>query len=376
MTSQERHEARYQRRKRKRQIRIDYLTGIYGNFDRIFTYSHLCRKGVSWKGSVQRYIEEAPLRIYRSLKKLQSGEYGPRGYWNFDIIERGKKRHIQSVHIDDRVIQRCLCDYSLVPMLGRSFIYDNGACMKDKGQLFASKRLIRHLRRYYRRYGTNGYILLFDFSKFFERIRHSLAKKILRDHYRDPRLLRLVNMLIDRFPGKQGLGLGSQISQILALSVPNGLDHFIKDVLKIEAYGRYNDDGYLIHPSKAYLGDILCRIRSICKQLGIKLNSRKTQIVKLSHGFTYLKARYYLLPTGRILKKLPKGSVAKERRKLKKLRAKLLEGLLSNNDFYQSRQSWNAYAKSFDGWHSRQQIYYLVQDIVNPIIHNKRRHKQ
>lgn len=51
-------------------------------------------------------------------------------------------------------------------MVGRTFIYDNGASMVRKGYDFAIRRMEHHLRHHFRKHGTDGYILLFDFSKF------------------------------------------------------------------------------------------------------------------------------------------------------------------------------------------------------------------
>lgn len=53
-----------------------------------------------------------------------NNKYKSGGFYEFTIMERGKLRHIKSVHISERVVQKCLCDYSLTPMLSRTFIYD------------------------------------------------------------------------------------------------------------------------------------------------------------------------------------------------------------------------------------------------------------
>lgn len=110
--------------------------------------------------------------VNNALRRLQSGKYKSAGFIEFDITERGKRRHIKSVHISERVVQRCLCDFGLIPMLTKSFIYDNGACLEGKGIDFALNRLNCHLQRHYRKHGTEGYALVFDFSKFFDRIQH------------------------------------------------------------------------------------------------------------------------------------------------------------------------------------------------------------
>jgi hypothetical protein len=50
----------------------------------------------------------------------------------FDLSEQGKTRHIKSVHISERVVQKYLCGNALVPVLSRSLIHDNRASVKTK----------------------------------------------------------------------------------------------------------------------------------------------------------------------------------------------------------------------------------------------------
>lgn len=68
-------------------------------------------------------------------------------------------RHIRSIHISERVVQRTLCDKVINPTLKPSFIYDNGASTENKGIDFALNRLSCHLQRHYRKYGREGYVL-------------------------------------------------------------------------------------------------------------------------------------------------------------------------------------------------------------------------
>lgn len=351
MTSEERRAARRQRREAERERKKRMFDNCM-NFETVFSYGHLyrayrkCRCGVAWKASTQKYIANAPLNVYRTYTKLMNGTFRSGGFTEFELHERGKTRHIRSVTITERVVQRTMCDYALTPVLGRSFIHDNGASRTGKGYTFAVRRITQHLREHYQKYGRDGYILLFDFSKFFDRISHRIAKDILRKEFTDPRLLKLAGHFIDAF-GERGLGLGSQISQSLALASASPLDHYIKEVLRIRGYGRYMDDGYLIHPSKKYLRFCLARIREICRKLEITLNEKKTQIVKLSHGFTWIKVRFFVTKTGRILRKIHRSSVTRVRRKMKKYAALLKAGQMEAADAYAGFQSWRAYADNF-----------------------------
>lgn len=92
-----------------------------------------------------------------------------------------------------------------MPVLERTFVYDNGASMKNKGYDFAVRRITQHLHEHYRKYGNEGYILLFDFSKFFDNVSHEVVKAILHKEFTDERLLALTEHFIDAF-GDKGMG--------------------------------------------------------------------------------------------------------------------------------------------------------------------------
>ena len=147
MTSEERREARYQRRKVKRDEARLRRSKECGDFDEVFSFRHLylsgkkCCKGVYWKNSTQRYIGNIIPIIAKTHRELQNGTFKHRGFHAFTIMERGKKRYIRSVHITERAVQKCLCDYCLVPIYSACFIYDNSASLKHRGMDFALRRI-------------------------------------------------------------------------------------------------------------------------------------------------------------------------------------------------------------------------------------------
>lgn len=362
MTSNERREKRYQRRKAARAAKKRQAFGNCDDFDKVFTHRHLfesykkSKRGVNWKASTQKFTATAGTQLFKLYETLHSGEYRSPGFYEFDIFERGKARHIRSVTIDERVVQRCLCDESLVPLMTRTFIHDNGACMKGKGYDFAIDRLKCHTQRHFRKYGADGYILLFDFSKFFDTLPHKTVLEKVDKELEDPRLRKLTHHFVEAF-GDEGLGLGSQISQVLALASANKLDHFVKEVLHVKGYGRYMDDGYLIHQSKDYLRHCLEEIKKVCDELGLHLNLKKTRIVKLKDGFTFLKVKHYLTDTGRVVRKIPHDGITRMRRKLKKLKRRVDAGLMDLKDVKQALQSWAGHTLKFDAYKTRMAMY-------------------
>ena len=358
MTSAERHEFRYQRRRAARLAKRNAVVEYCDDFENVFRYKNMyraykkCIRGVRWKASTQKYIASAPLLVYRSMRKVLTGKFVSRGFIEFDLYERGKARHIRSILIDERVIQRCLCDNALVPVLRRSFIYDNGACLSGKGYHFAQRRLFRHLEYHYHKHGTEGYILTFDFKSYFDSIPHDHIRRIIEKAFHDQRLKDLVCQLVDDF-GDVGLGLGSQISQVLAVAAPSCIDHYIKDVLRVKCYGRYNDDGYVIHTSKDFLQDVKRKLAELAEQIGLKINLKKTKITKLTKPFMFLKIRCFISDTGKVVKRVWKKSATRMSRKLRKFKQKVLDGIMSWQDVHNSFHSWLSHLK---GLHCYQTI--------------------
>lgn len=352
MNSAERHEARYQRRRAARLEKRARGTKELGDFESVFSFEHLYAayrasvKGVGWKASTQRYKANA----------LLNGTFKSKGFYEFDIIERGKPRHIRSVHISERVVQRCLCDYSLVPMLSRSFIYDNGASLQGKGYDFAVRRVTRFLAKHYRQHGREGYALVFDFSKYFDTAQHAPVFRAIEKSGIDDRLVALSEYFIKCF-GDEGLGLGSQVSQIAAIALPNKIDHYIKDVLRMKFYERYMDDGLIISRSKEKLRECLAALRRLCAEHGIKLNEKKTQIIKLTRGFTFLKVRFRYGKTGAVVRRASYKSIRQMRRKLKIFRRWVGSGRMEPEDVRASLTSWSGYMRRF---HS----YFAVQSVM------------
>ena len=287
MNSAERREARYQRRKAARMKKKAAALREYGDFETVFSFERLYEsyrasvRGVGWKASTQRYKAASLANVTKTHEELIAGRYRSKGFYEFDIVERGKPRHIRSVHISERVVQRCLCDYCLVPMLSRSFIYDNGASLRGKGYDFAVSRVTHFLAEHYRKRGREGYVLVFDFSKYFDTAQHEPVFREFERSGIDDRLVSLSKYFIQNF-GDVGLGLGSQVSQIAALALPNRIDHYIKDVLGMKYYARYMDDGCIISESKEKLEICLRELRRLCAEHGIRLNPKKTQIIKLT----------------------------------------------------------------------------------------------
>ena len=379
MTSEERHEARYKRRKVRRDSKRKKVLETYGDYYKVISRDALsgaakqAAKGVKYKASVQRFMLRRLTNVAAINRNLVYHKDIRKGFICFILMERGKLRKIMSVHFSERVPQKSLNQNALIPVLTRSLIHDNGASQKGKGTGFAMERLVGHLRWHFQRFGNEGYILLVDFSDYFGTIDHEIAKQIIAAAFDDPGIIWLANLFIDAYyefnvkfkkipeeEAHKGLGLGSEINQTIAITYPNRMDHYIKEVLGIKCYGRYMDDFYLIHPSKEYLIYCMGEIKRICADLKITVNEKKTGVVKLSHGFTFLKTKVYLTDTGKIIRKPCHNAVVRERRKLKKQKKLLDAGIMDFADIRCSCSSWRGsmkYRNARKTVHSMDKLY-------------------
>lgn len=367
LNSDERRAARRKRREEERAAKKaernkDCTLENVASLENLYRAAKESSRGVKWKGSVQRYLIRILRNIAKTRNDLLNGNDISRGFIHFDIWERGKLRHISSVHFSERVIQKSLSQNALVPAIAPTLINDNSANIKGKGTDFAIMRLKRQLADHYRKHGAEGYILQIDFSDYFANISHEGVKQLVERYLTDPGVIALECAQIDA-QGEVGLGLGSEPNQILAVAYPTMIDHFVVECCEVEAYGRYMDDSYAIHMSKDHLQVVLGAVEVKCSQLGITLNTKKTRIVKLTRGFTFLKKKFSYTETGRILVRPCRASITRERRKLKKLAALYRKGEITLEQAERSYQSWRGSMLRLDAYRTVRSMDSLFHDL-------------
>ena len=352
MNSDERRAARRKRREEKRaEKRRERIEGCtlerVADLNSLYDAASKAKRGVAWKASVQRYQMRVLRNIAKAHNDLLAGNDIRRGFTEFDIIERGKPRHISSVHFSERVIHKSLSKNALVPAIVPTFTSGNSANISGRGTDYAIRRLKKQLARHWRKHGDEGYILLVAFRDYFANIDHEAAKDIVRRALDDERLIALTESLIDAH-GDVGLGLGSEPNQTLAVALPSRIDHWAEEMPRLEATGRYMDDSYYIDTDKRKLRVVLACIEILCEDLGIEINHRKTRIVKLSRGFRFLKKRFSYSPSGKVIVRPCRDSITRERRKLKAMRRMLDRGEITREQIDVSYQSWRGGMRGLD----------------------------
>lgn len=286
----------------------------------ITAFDEVC-KNTKNKRKVRNYKEYKCIYISRIYKTLSTKSYvvGP---YNIFTIYEPKQRRIVSQNMHDKVINHLVSRQILYPALLPCLIDSNVASRKGLGtkkgiELATNFHKICKIK--YKKY----YILKCDISKFFASIDHNILKEKLKTRIKDADALNIVFSIIDS--DTEGLSIGNMTSQVLAIFYLNDLDHYIKEVLKIKYYVRYQDDFMLFHPSKQYLTYCLEEIRKFLEKEHMKLNP-KTRIYTNNNNFVFL---------GRN----KKGSYAKYRdvnRRLKKRIYLYRNGFISLNSLLSS----------------------------------------
>lgn len=314
-------------------------------FEALYESAMKCKKGVIWKDSVAHYILNIIEETVKLEEQLKDGTYKPRPQKPFTVNSCGKVRTVMGVSFRDRVYQRSLNDNAIYPTMTKSFIYDNGACQKDKGTNFSRDRLICFLQRFYRKYGADGFVLQCDIKGYYPNMRHDVVEKVFGQKL-PPEINKMAcDVMRGQYSGDVGFLPGSQMIQIAGISVLDGMDHYIKERLQIKYYARYMDDFILIHEDKEYLEQCLAKIRDFLTPLGFELHPKKTRIYPITDGIKYLGFIYRLTNTGKVVKTVLPKNVKNYRIKLRRLVNLAKKGRLTREKVDECYRSWRAHAE-------------------------------
>jgi hypothetical protein len=338
MTSEERREARHQRRAQKRKENRIKRMQTAGAAEDVYSYRNLykygkkCCNGVRWKQSAQTFEMHLFSRTARARKRALSGKYKPKKYVHFMLNERGKIRPIDAPHIDDRQIQKTLSCECLYPLYRPGMIDNNAASIKGEGLSYAQKLLKNDLRKHYKKYGRNGWIILTDMHHFFPSADHGVVKA---NHslIADSTLRQIADSVTDS-GGNNGKGepLGVEPSQFEMIYLPSPMDNYMTCQVGLSGYGHYMDDFYMLVPPDKDPGEVLLVFEKWAKKLKLTMNPKKTQVLRFGKPFRFCKAKYIIKPSGKVIEKGSAKSLYRCARKIKKLEQLIKGGTASYED--------------------------------------------
>ena len=363
---------------------------ITQTFDEVFTFETLYRAHLRGrlakrdKMPIIRFEFSLLENIYKIYNSLKVGAFKFSNYSHFTVYEP-KKREIQTLRYCDRVVQHVLCDDVLQPYFSKRAILDNAVCQEGKGTHFALDRFENMLRRHVRKHGVTGYFLKCDILKYFPGIPHDRLKQIFCSQIADTRLKDLLTLIIDSYhtdtvylekygydcltpdPAKSGRGIpiGNQTSQVFGMFYLNKVDRLVKEELRVKAYSRYMDDFVLVHSDKEFLRYALSEITAAITDLGLKFNT-KTQICPLKNGITYLGFRYYVTPSGKLIKTVKKQTRKRLRWRARLLKKASLEGVITPERVRQSLAAFHGHLKHASSYKLEKELFLKLKAYTAP----------
>ena len=193
------------------------------------------------------------------------------------------------------------------------------------------------------------YCLKMDISKFYPSVNNALLKMSFRRILKDNDCLWLIDQIID---SSQGLPIGNYTSQWFSNFFLQGLDHYIKEQLRIKYYIRYVDDLVLLGSNKKLLHKARIAIGAYLGAMGLTLKG-DWQVSRVdSRAIDFLGLRFYRDRTT-----LRKRNALRIKRRITKIQKK---GRLNYNDACAVVSYW--------GWIKRSDSYQFYNKHVKPIV--------
>lgn len=260
-------------------------------FAECFTLAHLmeaariCAKGTRWKRQVQAFMADRLVNCAKLRRELHDGTYEPTPVIRFRIVERGKPRDIRPVNFRDRVVQRCLCDYVLVPAVLRAMSPDSSACIEGKGLSYA----FDNVRRILASAPWDGWAVQYDFKGYFASIPQDRLMATVDALVPDRRIRGIVRRIIGE---GDGLELGSHVSQLLATYYPDPMDRAVSALPGCVGMHRYMDDGLAVFDTKAHAKAAKLEIARLAEEMGLTVHPDKTKLVPVRRPIVFCKTRF------------------------------------------------------------------------------------
>lgn len=235
------------------------------------------------KGESTRFYLHEQYELRALLNSIVEGDYHPSAYTKFTVLEP-KERLIYAPRYRDKIVQHMLNNV-LAPYFKAHYIDDSFACITDRGNQRAVRRLQRQFKTAYNKYGDKAYIVKIDIAKFFYRINRVVLKTILEEMINCWRTLKLLFLIIDHSPGHIGIPLGNLTSQLFANVYLNILDLYYRYTYSHEGYLRYADDIFIVVKDKATAQTTLNELSSyIDEGLRLTAHTTKSHIRPLTSG--------------------------------------------------------------------------------------------
>ena len=136
------------------------------------------RKGKTKKEYVKIFERNIAYALKVLHDELEKQIYKPKPLETF-VLRDPKTRKISKSDFRDRIVHHAICNI-IEPIFDETFIYENCASRKGKGNLFAVRRFYYFLRKISKNNSRKCFILKADIKHYFEEINHEILLRIIK----------------------------------------------------------------------------------------------------------------------------------------------------------------------------------------------------
>lgn len=242
-------------------------------------------RGKQHREEVIRYSEDIWQKLDELRDGLSEGTFEIGRYHYFWITDP-KLRKICAASFDERVMHHAVMNVCH-DIFERQLIETTYATRKGKGQYKALERAFKAMRHF-------RFVAKCDFRKYFDSVCHQTLKNSLARIIKDADVLLLMYKIIDSYETENGRGLpiGNLTSQYFANFYLSGMDHYVKEVLKVKKYVRYMDDFLVFGMNKCEVRRTVEAIDEYAKE-NLELTLKPVVYNNVLQGTSFLGYRLY-----------------------------------------------------------------------------------
>lgn len=269
--------------------RIGYI------YENIYTHKNLkeaiknASKGKKDRKQVKYVLEHMDACIANIQQMLESRTYRPskmRQKTITDGISKKQRTIFVPKFYPDQIIQWAVL-LQIQPVLTKGISDFTCASIPGRG-IHYGKRFVERWLRSDRKH--TKYCLKLDVHHFYPSINHDCLKSMLRRKFKDKKLLRLLDAIID---SESGLPIGSITSQWFANFYLQDFDHFAKEQLHAKHYIRYMDDIVIFGANKRKLHKAFDAVKQQLCKIGLRIKHNWQVFKTDSRGVDFLGFRFF-----------------------------------------------------------------------------------
>lgn len=373
------------------------MTGTKDLFNSICSMDNLYRayqnakSGKGWYKEVKQ-IEKRPFYYLAGLQYMLKNHLFKTSEYEIFILNEGKKKRdvYKLPFFPDRIAQWAILQV-IEPFLVANMTADTYSAIPGKG----IQPIVNDLRGYYKTKRVDGkkksvwvpsillsdeentrYCYKIDLHHYYQSINHEVLKQKFRKVFKDPKLLWLLDEIVDSIntateedlielslsgeievDPNTGIPIGNYMSQYSGNFYLSSFDHWVKEELHVKHYYRYMDDVVIFASSKEELHEIHRKVTAYTRDyLHLNIKGNYQIFPTKVRGVDFVGYRFFGEYT-----LLRKSTAINFKRKMRACRKKM------ENNIPPTYSEWCSF-NSYKGWLGNCDSYRLFKKYMEPLI--------